>query len=257
MKAIAITTIRQLLKGTKGAATSLVEASATIAVGAVLAGAALGTGGDVVESARIATTKEHVTAIGQAVLNFYQDNVVYPGFRDGTQSGPVDLIFENLASLNGTYCTDASDSDPATAGLQGSWDVGTTAAVGVGRFGDEVEATSDSLENHLQLNTPANDVTKAYPLRGVGAFGSDDSRGWDGPYLQNLPSADSWGSKFMINVQELNVGHLSTDHVSVNTVIAVFAISCGPNQALDTSSVQVVDGDNIVVIGDDIGFRIR
>ena len=117
MKAITITTIRQLLKGTKGAATSLVEASATIAVGAVLAGAALGTGGGVVESARIATTSEHVRAIGQAVLAFYQDNAVYPGFQDGTQTGPVDLVFENLVSLNGTYCTDATDSDPATPGF--------------------------------------------------------------------------------------------------------------------------------------------
>ena len=135
--------------------------------------------------------------------------------------------------------------------------MGTTPAIGVRRFGDEVEATSDSLENHLQLNTPANDINKAYPLSGVGAFGSDDARGWDGPYLQNLPSADSWGSKFMINVQELNVGHLAADHGGVNTVIAVFAISCGPNQALDTSSVQIVAGDNIVVTGDDIGLRIR
>ena len=90
--------IARLLQGSKGLATSLVEATATIAVGTVLAGTAATVGLDALEAARIATTSGQVSEIGQAVVGFYVDNGVYPGYETGTSTGPADLTFAHIGS---------------------------------------------------------------------------------------------------------------------------------------------------------------
>ena len=247
-----MTRIRALLKGTKGASVSLSEASITIAIGATLAVGVATIGSGTLVTARELLASEQTQAIGQAVLSFYQDNVIYPAYEDGSATGPADTIFQNLASRDGNYPTDSTST----------WDVGVTAVTSANSnltaatFGHHVETTSDSIENHLRLNTPGGDAANEYPARGSGAFGSDDQRGWDGPYLEEVP-VDPWGTKFLINIQELNVGHLSTTHGGVDTIIAVLVISAGANREIETSAVQVINGGNVVVAGDDIVFRIR
>lgn len=261
--------IARLFKESKGVATSLVEATATIAVGAVLAGAAVTTGLDAIEAARVETTKEQVKTIGLAVLTFYQDNGVYPGYKVGTVTGPADTTsakhFVNLVSRNGNYPTDTSGTG-GTGGV--GWSVGSTPASGptiIGslsfdRFGHSVVADSDAIENHLQTNTPADSaaVANKYPARGSGAFGADSTRGWNGPYpADGIPATDSWGGKFLINVTNLN----KTNAPAVGNT-AVFVISAGTNRTLETKADQLIGSctgcvTDPKISGDDIAFRVR
>src|SRR2546421_6888909 len=94
--------IRQI-KSARGVATSLVEATATIGVGAVLATVAIGAGVNAINDAKVQTAVEDVRQIGQGVFSFYKDNNFYPLFTDGTKTGPNDAYFHQLASANGTY----------------------------------------------------------------------------------------------------------------------------------------------------------
>jgi type II secretory pathway pseudopilin PulG len=253
--------ITKLLRESKGVATSLVEATATIAVGAVLAGAAVTTGLDAIEAARVETTKEQVKTIGLAVLTFYQDNGVYPGYKIGTATGPANANatghFVNLVSRNGNYPTDISAASGWSVGASPVSGITTIGNLTINRFGHSVETDSDAIENHLQTNTIDDTDTNNYPTRGSGNFGSDSTRGWNGSYpADGIPATDSWGGKFLINVTSLNTTS------ATNGNIAVFVISAGTNRALETSASQLIGTCATCVTdpeirGDDIAFRIR
>src|SRR5437868_9314325 len=101
--------IRQLLmkafKDARGVATSLIEATATIAVGTVLAGVAINGGLDAIDHAKIEAAKSDVAVLGQAMMNFFKDNTFFPIYRDGTKTGPDDDNFVALVSEDGTYAS--------------------------------------------------------------------------------------------------------------------------------------------------------
>ena len=107
--------IKKLLKGTRGVATSLIEATATVAVGAVLAGVAVGSAIDAINDSKIQAAIADVSTIGQGVITFYKDNAFFPLFKVGNATGPSDTFFNNLVSENGTYPT----LDSSIAGTAG------------------------------------------------------------------------------------------------------------------------------------------
>ena len=231
--------IKKLLKVTRGVATSLIEATATVAVGAVLAGVAVG-------SAAIAD----VSVIGQGGITFYKDNSFFPLFKVGNATGPNDTFFNNLVSQNGTYPT-------LDASISGSWDIpasGTNYSSGSARFGHRVDSNDDTLEGHLVTNNLAatssqsgspladDDLTftstEFYPIRSN--IPGNPQRGWSGPYIETLSSTDPWSNKYLINVRMLHVGFFQstagttlfgTDETLPE--IAVIVISAGPNRALE------------------------
>src|SRR5436305_11033815 len=92
--------IANWLKDSKGVATSLIEATATIAVGAVLAGVAVGGAIDAINDSKIQAAIGDVSSIGQAVITFYKDNAFFPVFKDGNKTGSGDAIFFDLVSEN-------------------------------------------------------------------------------------------------------------------------------------------------------------
>src|SRR5437588_10987368 len=94
--------IRQVTND-KGVATSLVEATATIGVGAVLATVAIGAGVNAINDAKVQTAVEDVRQIGQGVFSFYKDNNFYPMFTDGSKTGPNDPNYRQLVSASRTY----------------------------------------------------------------------------------------------------------------------------------------------------------
>lgn len=255
-------TIRQflgLIKGAKGVATSLMEATATVAVGAVLAGVAVGGAIDAINDSKIQAAIGDVSSIGQGIITFYKDNAFFPLFKDGNKTGAGDSFFQDLVSENGTYPTDSS------AGQFWGTPTSSTAWSELGFFGHKPDYdTQDSLEGHLIRNQLGRLTTKAYPLRG--SYTGDPQRGWAGPYVGTLPKTDPWGNKYMINIRELHSGHLldsafATVHGSsaagVGNLpkIAVVVISAGPNRAIETSAEQQFDA--FKALGDDIVFRIK
>jgi Tfp pilus assembly protein PilE len=242
--------LARLIKGTRGVATSLMEATATVAVGAVLASVAVNGAIDAINESKIEAAKADVSAIGQATLNFYKDNAFFPLFKDGTETGAGDDFFAMLVSENGTYpSTDVSDT----------WNIGATTSypMSSGKFGHQVSPEHDTIEGHLVLNVITNGNTlSAYPTRGL--LLADPNRGWAGPYFARLPRTDPWGNKYMINVRELHTRHLREVHTAVNSSIpkrVVMVISAGPNRQLETPSEQPFE--LFRVLGDDIISRLK
>ena len=254
----AVTMIKKLLRGTRGVATSMIEATATVAVGAVLAGVAVGSAIDAINDSKIQAALADVQTVGQGTITFYKDNAFFPLFQVGNATGPNDAFFNNIVSENGTYPTDS------TTGT--TWDIPaapTTYADAAGRFGHEVSATDDTLEGQLVSNlinrsTVDGGLTftgdDAYPERGT--IPGDPQRGWSGPYVASLTKTDPWGNKYLINVRKLHVKHFADIGASETLPpIGVVVISGGPNRALETSAAQ--DGETFSVVGDDIVFRIK
>jgi len=251
------------LKDSKGVATSLIEATATIAVGAVLAGVAVGGAIDAINNSKVQAAIGDVQAIGTGVITFYKDNAFFPLFADGNKTGAGDDFYGFLVSENGTYPT---DSTFVSGGV--SWDIpdsqGTTAWSALGYFGHMPDYSLGAhghatIEGHLIRNILGNPVgggtAAAYPLRG--AYVGDPNRGWGGPYVTSLPKADPWGDKYLINVRNLHAGYLKTISGNATTLaqLGVIVISAGANRNIETRVDQSFD--SFAAAGDDIVFRIK
>jgi len=249
------------IKNAKGVATSLVEATATIGVGAVLATVAIGAGVNAINDAKVQTAVEDVRQIGQGIFSFYKDNNFYPMFVDGHVTGPSDSTYTQLVSANGSYPAVTGDVatswaiTPNTVSQYGSTD---------GFTGDRLLSGHDSMEDQLVLNElgfvlGSWDATHYYPLRG--SYASDPTRGYHGPYVQNLPPTDPWGNKYLVNIQALSPQYLiayTASHPSSTPGIisvAVLVCSAGENRILETNGAQ--PASTAVVSGDDICFRVK
>jgi hypothetical protein len=250
--------VNGMIKDAKGVATSLIEATATIAVGAVLAGVAVGGAIDAINDSKIQAAIGDVSSVGQGVITFYKDNAFFPLFKGGDKTGAGDTFFEDLVSENGTYPTD----DTAVLGVS-NWGVpanseSATPWATTGYFGHMPDYDKhDTLEGHLIRNKLAGIAsTEKYPLRG--SYTGDPQRGWAGPYIASLPKTDPWGNKYMINVRYLHSGFLRTlpgSGPGSLPKIAVIVISAGPNRTLETAANQQFD--QFSASGDDIVFRIK
>jgi type II secretory pathway pseudopilin PulG len=250
-----------MIRDARGVATSLIEATATVAVGAVLAGVAVGGAIDAINDSKIQAAIGDVSSIGQGVITFYKDNSFFPLYLAGNSTGSGDDYFGYLVSENGTYPTDTS--------IGTHWGVTTDPWTGEADFfghkPDYIDRGHDTIEGHLIRNelgaagVPGGG--SSYPVRG--SYSGDPQRGWAGPYVAVLPKTDPWGNKYMINVRELHAGHLldpafAGDHgIDVGSLpkMAVVVISAGPNRNIETSAEQSYDV--FQAEGDDIVFRIK
>lgn len=256
------------IQDARGVATSLIEATATVAVGAVLAGVAVGGGINAINDSKVQAAIADVSAIGQGIITFYKDNSFFPLFADGQHTGAGDPYYGFLVSESGSFPTDS------TTGFNGSgytWQIPTTPAswgtTGLGAFGHKPDYTTGqaghaTIEGHLIENILGDPTAPGtalnYPQRG--SYSGDPERGWAGPYVASLPKTDPWGNKYMVNIQYLNAGFLKT-YTGPNTnapslpSIGVIVISAGPNRNIET----IVDQPfaSFQAQGDDIVFRIK
>lgn len=245
------------LTGASGIATSLMEATATVSVGAVLAGVAIGSAIDAINNSKVEAAKADLQAIGQGLATFYKDNYFFPGFRRGGEISPTDEIFDILVSENGNYPKET----PGT-----NWTIIANAAapwVDNIHFGLQPLPNHESIENLLVENMIQSDINNRFKIRG--AYLGDPGRGWSGPYVTALPKTDPWGNKYLINIRELHVRHLSDplfasihqNFLAEGGMIktAAFVLSAGANSLIETPSEQ--SGDGFRAFGDDIIFRIK
>ena len=223
------------LRSNRGVATSLIETVMVIAVTAILASVTMIPALGGMEDAKIAKASSDTELIGIAIHNFAQDIMAPPGFKSGQATSPTGDIFYVLET-DGEDATDSTSTWPTDA--------------------DQ----TDLMENHLMFNQP--DVTApAYPRRGDISF--NRQRGWNGPYLNQLPSSDPWGDKYLTNVQFLTpqgVEAIRNDPVNplavpTGTRVAVVVLSPGPNRTIETNFAQL--HDVFTTGGDDIVFRIQ
>jgi len=255
--------IANWLKDSKGVATSLIEATATVAVGAVLAGVAVGGAIDAINNSKVQAAIGDVSAIGQGMITFYKDNAFFPLFVDGQKTGGGDQFYGFLVSENGTYPTDSSITSSVGWDIPSSTDTQSWPSTFTGFFGHKPNYTvagHASIEGHLirnQLGEPVAPGTgPSYPLRG--SYIGDPQRGWAGPYITSMPKTDPWGDKYLINVRNLHAGYLKNfagGSSSALPKLAVIVISAGPNRNIETRVDQSFD--NFAAAGDDIVFRIK
>src|SRR5882672_8692324 len=114
----------------KGVATSLIEATATVAVGAVLAGVAVGGAIDAINDSKVQAAIGDVSLIGQGIITFYKDNAFFPLFTKGNKTGAGDDFYSFLVSENGTYPTDTSFVTPpaGSSATPRNWDIPASSA---------------------------------------------------------------------------------------------------------------------------------
>ena len=263
-------TFKQIVKwfrDSKGVATSLIEATATVAVGAVLAGVAVGGAIDAINDSKVQAAIGDVSLIGQGIITFYKDNAFFPLFTKGNKTGAGDDFYGFLVSENGTYPTDTSFVTPVgSSATPRNWDVPSSSATHdwsgvIGFFGHKPNFALSghaTIEGHLIRNILGDPIssTDVYPLRGT--YTGDPNRGWAGPYVSSLPKTDPWGNKYIINVQYLHAGflkNLTTGGSGDLPKIAVIVISAGPNRNIETQVDQPFT--SFKAQGDDIVFRIK
>ena len=245
-----------LLTGSRGIATSLMEATATVSVGAVLAGVAIGSAIDAINDSKVQAAVADLQAIGQGITTFYKDTYLFPGYRISDETSPTNDIFDVLVSENGTYPKETPGMNWTITATPTQWNDDF-------HFGEQPLPHHDSIENQLVENTINSDLGNRFTIRG--GYRGDPARGWSGPYVTALPKTDPWGNKYLVNIREAHVRHLSDasfasihENFTVEGNIiktALFIISAGPNRTLDTNSEQSADGFR--PMGDDILFRIK
>jgi type II secretory pathway pseudopilin PulG len=214
-----------------GVATSLLEAALVISILAVVSSIAIVAAMQHLEDARLSRAMADAQAIGISIQSFMHDTGWAPAFKSGTARGPQDPVFLVLQS-GGNDAALTSSLDWPTDQMQ-----------------------FDLLENQLIKNLPGGMGT---PYPRMGQISYSRFKGWNGPYLNSLPSSDPWGDKYLVNVQLLTSQGVQMDttlSLGTGQRPAVFVISAGPNRQLETKFDQVADA--FAAGGDDIVFRIQ
>lgn len=246
--------IKNLLQGSRGVATSLLEATATITVSVVLGSAAIVVVSGTVQQAKIARATAEVQEISNAVGSFNNDMLHYPIFFSGAQTGPTSPSADVIRSSVGAKTEIGGpaetrfiiDSAKPPSDLSGSrnWNDEDTGSLQI----------VTTFEDQLNSNAPR------YFRRGE--LGDDPNRGWNGPYFEGISPTDPWGNKYYVNSRFLNPAKTSTESAGGEDIkISVFVLSAGPNETIQTPYGVNVTGQatpgNIKAQGDDIVARVR
>jgi type II secretory pathway pseudopilin PulG len=223
---------RTFLLSERGLATSLLEAALVIGILAIVSSIALVAAMRHIEDARVSRASADARMIGISIQSFINDTGFPPVFRNGNATGPADAAFFVLQSDGSDASVDSSLHWPADS------------------------SSRDRLENQLIKNLPGG---AGVPYPHVGQISGSRFKGWNGPYIPSMPSADPWGDRYFVNVQLLTAKGLQMEHdtlaLGTGQRAAVFVVSAGPNRQLETRFDQVAE--SFVAGGDDIVFRIQ
>jgi prepilin-type N-terminal cleavage/methylation domain-containing protein len=204
---------------------TMIEMVVVLAVIAILAAILTPIVTSYVERARVNKATGDVKKIAAAIIQFNTDTKAWPIYSSTTfltdssgVTGPV-YDFER---------TSGNDAIVPGSGGGSDWPV-TSGVVGGGNAGD-----LDAIVNQNHMN-----------------LGLTGTRGWKGAYVEL--GEDPWGSRYYLNGKFLKPGATSS-HGNGNPA-AVYIISAGPNQTMDTNFDQVTSAFSAG--GDDIIARIK
>ncbi len=211
------------MKGPRGF--TLIEMVVVLAVIAILAAILTPIVTSYVERARINAATNDVKKIAAAIIQFNTDTRVWPIYSTQPFVGINDATYDIESSSGNAPVVPMSGpgSDwPATAGLVGGSNAGDLDAV--------------MNQNRMDM-----------PLTGP--------RSWKGPYVEL--HEDPWGSKYHLTSKFLKPSFTSThwNALATATPSAVYIISPGPNQTVDTYFDQASTA--FIVGNDDIVARIK
>jgi prepilin-type N-terminal cleavage/methylation domain-containing protein len=205
---------------------TLIEMVVVLAVIAILAAILTPIVTSYVERARIDTATSDVKKIAAAIIQFNTDTRVWPIYSTQPFAAITDTAYDIEGSAgNGAIVPSAGvpGSDwPATAGVVGGANAG------------DLDAVLNQNRMQLALTGP---------------------RAWKGPYVEL--HEDPWGSKYYLTSKFLKPG-ITSNHwnsLATATASAVYVISPGPNQTVDTYFDQAATA--FVVGNDDIVARIK
>lgn len=260
--------IKKLLQSSRGVAVSLLEATATIAVGAILGGAAILVVSVTVQQAKIARAGAEVKEIANALTSFQNDMLHYPIFFSGAQTGPTspsaDIIRSNVGAKAeiGGRAEERFIINQTTFPLPGGLREGATHDLKFSNSrnwndGDE-ELSGQTLVTNFENQLNSNKI--GYVRRG--GFADAPNKGWNGPYFEGISPTDPWGNKYYVNSRFLNPAKTTTLNIAGQDIkVSVFVLSAGPNETIQTPyGVNVAPGQtpgNIKAQGDDIVARVR
>lgn len=228
-----------MIKDERGIATSLLEATLVLIIGAIISTVALGAALNHMDDAKLARAQADTEMIGIAIHSFTNDTGFAPAYKRGNLRGPQDDVFFVLQSDGSDPIVDASLHWPMT------------------NADDRDLLTNQLISNQPGYSGTGNFLGIAYPR--MGQITWSRFKGWNGPYLGTTPKPDPWGDRYFVNVQLLTQQGLDAAHDTLTLGVgqrpAVFVISAGPNQRIDTRFDQTADG--FTAAGDDIIFRIQ
>ena len=205
---------------------TLIEMVVVLAVIAILAAILTPIVTSYVERARVETATNDVKKIAAAIIQFNTDTRVWPIYSTMPFVGVNDAAYDIESTVGNDAIVPMSGNPgadwPATAG-----------AVGGGNVGD--------------LNAILNQNRMQLLLTGA--------RAWKGAYLEL--HEDPWGSKYYLTSKFLKPSSTSTHWNSLPsaTPSAVYVISAGPNQTVDTYYDQATSA--FTIGSDDIVARIK
>ena len=185
-----------------------------------------------VEEGNVTRAQADVTAIGAAVNKMYKDTGRWPFYEDGDDnlsytSGTDAALLSSNASCTSSVCSDSTLPVDGTSGS--SW---------------ALSGIIDGIANQIVLNTPlgSSAAGKKYTVTGT--------RGWKGPYVDQIPPYDPWGRSYVVNIVNADPG------VAAASQKWVLALSSGPNGTIDTPAGSLL-ASNSRPTEDDIIARVR
>jgi hypothetical protein len=203
------------------------EVSTVIAITAILASVAVVVSNQEISGANTQSGNSEVKLIGVSILSFIQDTGFAPAFLSGQSTGPNDGVVLVLQTT-GADPSDATQTWPSTG------------------------ESRDLLNNHIVQDNPAG---SGIPYLRIGEISYARFKGWNGPYMSRLPSADPWGDRYLVNIGFATSQGAHLANLPTGKRPAVFVLSAGANRQIETNFIQAAD--EFVAGGDDQVFRIQ
>ncbi|NKB87550.1 MAG: prepilin-type N-terminal cleavage/methylation domain-containing protein [Acidobacteria bacterium] len=152
---------------------------------------------------RLARAQNDVRALGDAVVDFVEDNGFHPQWADGGRSVRISLLVSPGA---------VGEAQPGAEGWLNTQ-----------------PGQIDLISNQLVNNNPSFGGI-GYPLK-TALSGA----GWNGPYIANMVEEDPWGNRYVINVGHLSNSIDAVEADGIQEKRAVWVLSAGPDGIFDTT----------------------
>lgn len=211
---------------------SLIEVIVAVAAVVILAATLAPIAFSWIDEGRATRSARDVASIGAAMTRFFQDTGKWPG--------QVEIVEDGKRFL--------TVGDPATMAFPSLVEgVGIGAAICV-EGGSGVVANQTMFA--AAVPTAANSVDVLDFL--VSPPPSSRYRNWHGPYLTTGPTADPWGTVYVINIIPLFCAEPVTSAAPAGALGYAWILTAGPNRTLQTPfTAQRLDADV-----DDVGIPL-